>query len=203
MKSPTFFPGYLFLLVFLCFISSNGIYGQSNSDTIKSNIDQNDAQKKTGIKTPEDLLRGFEQLEKEKTAKRNSVTSFITEDFKDQRLDSVKLDAWKSYYKYMSQGYRHRSNVFTWQLLSSVIIFCMVTFLVLTGIYFAWLQFKLAMKDREKGDGSRPENLTTELNVSSKEIKVSSPVLGVIILIISLLFFYLYLVYVYPIQEIF
>jgi hypothetical protein len=31
---------------------------------------------------------------------------------------------------------------------------------------------------------------------------VSSPVLGVIILVISLGFFYLYLVYVYPISEI-
>jgi len=31
---------------------------------------------------------------------------------------------------------------------------------------------------------------------------VSSPVLGVIILVISLAFFYLYLVFVYPIKEI-
>jgi len=31
---------------------------------------------------------------------------------------------------------------------------------------------------------------------------VASPVLGVVILVISLAFFYLYLVYVYPIEEI-
>ncbi len=203
MKSRTFFPGYLLLIVFFSCFFSNGIYGQSNSDTIKSSVNKNDTQRKAGIKTPDDLLKGFEQLEKEKKTKSNSVSRIPNEDLKDNRLDSVKLDAWKSYYKYMSQGYRHRSNVFTWQLLSSVIIFCMVIFLVLSGIYFAWLQFKQAMKEKEKGDDSRIENLTTELNVSSKEIKVSSPVLGVIILIISLLFFYLYLVYVYPIQEIF
>lgn len=203
MKSRTFLPRYLILLVFNCFIFSNGIYGQSNSDTIKSVINQNDTQRKTGIKTPDDLLKGFEELEKEKNTKNNLVSSTLNEGLKDDRLDSVKLDAWKSYYKYMSQGYKHRSKVFTWQLLSSVIIFCMVIFLVLSGIYFAWLQFKLAMKEKEKGGESSSENLTTELNLSSTEIKVSSPVLGVIILIISLAFFYLYLMYVYPINELF
>jgi hypothetical protein len=40
------------------------------------------------------------------------------------------------------------------------------------------------------------------LDLSTAGLKVSSPVLGVIILVISLAFFYLYLVYVYPISEI-
>jgi hypothetical protein len=177
--------------------------GQSGSDTVKSSITSNDVKNKAGIKTPDDLVNGFEQQQKKRNTKSNSVSGSLNEGIKDNRLDSVTLEAWKSYYKYMSQGYRHRSNVFTWQLLSSVIIFCMVIFLVLSGIYFAWLQFKLSMKEKEKGDGTGSENLTTELNVSSKEIKVSSPVLGVIILIISLAFIYLYLVYVYPINELF
>jgi hypothetical protein len=49
---------------------------------------------------------------------------------------------------------------------------------------------------------TEPESIT-EFEASAKGIKVSSPVLGVIILVISLAFFYLYLVYVYPISEIF
>ncbi|MBV5313607.1 MAG: hypothetical protein JZU47_09950 [Prolixibacteraceae bacterium] len=203
MKSLTIFHRSLFLLVFLSCLFSNITFGQSSSDTVKSSISQDDVKNKAGIKTPDDLVNGFEQLEKEQNTKSNSVSGSLNEGLKDSRLDSVKLDAWKSYYNYMTHGYRHRSNVFTWQLLSSVIIFCMVIFLVLSGIYFAWLQFKLAMKVKENGDGTGSENLTTELNMSSKEIKVSSPVLGVIILIISLAFFYLYLVYVYPINELF
>lgn len=99
----------------------------------------------------------------------------------------------------MSKGYIHRSNVFSWQLISSVIIFSVVIFLVFAGIYFAWLQFKVSLK----GNLENSENLSTELSASTTGIKVSSPVLGVIILVISLFFFYLYLVYVYPIQEIF
>jgi len=38
---------------------------------------------------------------------------------------------------------------------------------------------------------------------SSKSIQVKSQVLGVIILVISLAFFYLYLVYVYPLENVF
>lgn len=44
--------------------------------------------------------------------------------------------------------------------------------------------------------------LYTSLEAGRGGIKVSSPVLGVIILIISFLFFYMYLVHVYPISEI-
>ena len=43
----------------------------------------------------------------------------------------------------------------------------------------------------------------TSFSASATGISVSSPVLGVIILVISLAFFYLYLVYVYPISELF
>lgn len=42
----------------------------------------------------------------------------------------------------------------------------------------------------------------TSIEASTSGLKVSSPVLGVIILSISLLFFYLYLAFVYPIHEI-
>jgi hypothetical protein len=203
MKSQTLFLSYVFLLAFFCCFFSGDIYGQSNTDTTKQIIIQNEITQKKGIKTPDDLLSGFEKYEKEEKTKHTQIPTLLNEDFKDKRLDSVKLEAWKNYYIYMSKGYKHRSNVFTWQLFSSVMIFCLVTFLVLMGIYFAWLQFKLAMKEKAIDQENRIENLATEINVSSTEIKVSSPVLGVIILIISLLFFYLYLMYVYPIQEIF
>jgi hypothetical protein len=72
----------------------------------------------------------------------------------------------------------------------------------LIGVYFAWLQFYHTLKDNKKA-GSQEKALSTELSASFKEIKIVSPVLGVIILMISFLFFYLYLRYVYPINELF
>jgi hypothetical protein len=75
-----------------------------------------------------------------------------------------------------------------------------VIVLVLAGIYFAAVQFHYGMKHRKPGEAGEE---STEFVVSLKSLKVKSPVLGVIILVISLVFFYLYLVYVYPIVNVF
>ena len=108
-------------------------------------------------------------------------------------------EALKGYYDYRIKGFDHRARVFEWQLLSSRIIFVLVIMIVLAGLYFSWLQFQVGLKGA--GDG---EDMTTTVEASvSGGIKVSSPILGVIILTLSLVFFYLYLVHVYPISEIF
>jgi hypothetical protein len=109
------------------------------------------------------------------------------------------LTALREYYAYRVSGYQHRQRVFAWQLWSSKVIFAAVLTLVLAGIYFAAVQFHRRPYERHKTEGGE----ITEFAATIKGIKVSSPVLGVVILVISLAFFYLYLVYVYPIEEIF
>lgn len=104
--------------------------------------------------------------------------------------------AFQAYYDYRIEGFDHRRRVFAWQLLSSRIIFLLVVSLVGAGIYFSWLQFRQGLKGDAGGD------TRTTLEATPGSIKLSSPVLGVIILTLSLLFFYLYLVFVYPIEEI-
>jgi hypothetical protein len=119
------------------------------------------------------------------------------------------LESMQGYYEYRKRGYLYRSSVFDWQLLSSRIIFFVVLFLVACGIYFAWVQFRAALgalrrspaKDGAPAD--RPSPLATQFEVSAKGIVINSSVLGVVILGLSLAFFYLYLVYVYPIQNVF
>ncbi len=111
------------------------------------------------------------------------------------------LDALKEYYQYRISGYGHRQHVFEWQLLSSKVIFVVVLVLVAAGIYFSAIQFHAGLR-RPPGTPTAAEDVT-EITASLKEIKVRSPVLGVVTLVISLAFFYLYLVYVYPIEEIF
>jgi len=108
------------------------------------------------------------------------------------------VDALFSYYDYYTFGLAHRQKVIWWQHLSSRIIFILVLGLVLVGVYFAWRQFNIGlyMSDKEN------EPSTSTIEISSQGIKVSSPVLGIIILTLSLGFFYLYLVFVYPIIEI-
>jgi hypothetical protein len=107
----------------------------------------------------------------------------------------------QAYYAYRKAGYEHRLGVFAWQSLSTKITFVVVLLLVLAGIYFAAIQFHAGLRRRGQAAPADPEE--TELSLSLSEVKVRSPVLGVIILTISLAFFYLYLVHVYPIRNVF
>lgn len=103
----------------------------------------------------------------------------------------------QAYYDYTIRGFKHRSKVFEWQLFSSKILFVIVILLVFSGIYFAAVQFYAGLKSKNI------ETEDTKLVLSAKSIEISSPIVGLIILALSLGFFYLYLVYVFPIEEIF
>jgi hypothetical protein len=118
------------------------------------------------------------------------------------------LNAMTRYYEYRANGYAYRSRVFEWQLLSSRLIFAVVLGLVCAGIYFAWAQFRAAMQAASRpastaDSGIQGVTLATQFEMSAKGIVVNSSVMGVIILALSLGFFYLYLVYVYPITDTF
>lgn len=114
--------------------------------------------------------------------------------------DSAELAA------YATWGLAHRRRVFEWQHRSSTIIFYSVLFLVLTGVGFSGIQFYRSMRESvgpAPDGGGDDEAGVSHIELSTGGLKISSPVLGVIILGLSLAFFYLYLVYVYPIAETF
>ena len=119
--------------------------------------------------------------------------------------DPETRDAYLTYirerYRYLASHFEHRRDVFAWQHWSSQIIFGVVLVLVGTGVYFSAVQFHRGLRPTRQTPGSE-NGEKTEFSASLKEIKISSPVLGVIILAISLAFFYLYLVFVYPVQEV-
>ena len=120
----------------------------------------------------------------------------------DTEVMAAYRRAWKGYYAYLAEGLDYRMKVFHWQARSTVIIFYTVLLLVFAGILFSGIQFYKSLR-MPKESGLQADQPLTEFEASTSGIKVSSPVLGVIILVISLAFFYLYLVYVYPIQETF
>lgn len=108
--------------------------------------------------------------------------------------------AHQAYFSYYEAGFEHRRNVFWWQHVSTRLIFAVVLVLVAAGMYFAWVQFQLDVRHSAELGEAAPRD-DTELELATSGIKVRSSVLGVIILVISLVFFYLYLVHVYPITE--
>ena len=129
------------------------------------------------------------------TAKGIDYIAAPAEVAEDSALQAKYFESIKAYYDYRINGFKHRHSVFQWQLYSSKIVFIAVLVLLLAGIVFSGIQFWKGLKDNKLE--------TTSLEALPTGIKVSSPVLGIIVLIISLLFFYLYLVYIFPIQETF
>lgn len=97
---------------------------------------------------------------------------------------------------------KHNRIVFEWQLYSSRVIFWVVLSLVAIGIFFSGVQFYKALRAPQPNTKSERLSELTELEISARGLKVSSPVLGVIILVISLAFLYLFLVHVYPIKHV-
>jgi hypothetical protein len=137
----------------------------------------------------------------------------------DKDTKQAYLVSMQRFYEYRTNGYAFRSRVFEWQLFSSRVIFVIVVLLVLAGIYFAAIQFHVALSVAKRNSlaAARPPteagsaaaappadaslSLATQLEISAKGVVVNSSVLGVLILALSLAFFYLYLVYVYPIND--
>lgn len=134
--------------------------------------------------------------------KKDSIGFFSQDPLLDSTSLAERNKSMREYYLYKNFGYEHRAKVFKWQLLSTKIIFVVVLFLVLCGVFFSGLQFYYAVKKGNTSD-DLSKSLATDITASATEIKVSSPVLGVIILTLSFLFFYMYLIYVYPIKDVF
>ncbi|MCP4571812.1 MAG: hypothetical protein GY838_05615 [bacterium] len=89
----------------------------------------------------------------------------------------------------------HRDRVFRQHRITSAVVFVLVIMIILSGLLLSFLQFR---KDLNRnGDGK-----ATNIRLGKEGIEISSSVLGLLILLMSLGFFYLYLTEVYPIREI-
>jgi hypothetical protein len=90
----------------------------------------------------------------------------------------------------------HIRRVYECQLLASLIIFIAVIGLVIIGVYFAGIQFQRSVVlAKEHADRN-----VTEIGVTTQGFHFSSATLGVVILFMALLFFYLYLIHVHDIR---
>lgn len=113
----------------------------------------------------------------------------------------------RQYDDYYTKSLKQRWDSFNWQYRSSRIIFWFVILIMVSGLFFASVQFYISYKivksttnKLDRGGDSDPAK--DEIEVSLSGIKVKSSVLGVIILVISIAFFYLYLVHIYPINPV-
>jgi len=105
----------------------------------------------------------------------------------------IEFDANDSFKEYKDFSLNHRKKVFKWQYFSSIFIFITVMIIVYSGLILSFLHFKQNLKNN-----THQEN---ELEIGKSGIKIKSSVIGIIILIISVTFLYLYLSHVYEIKE--
>jgi hypothetical protein len=102
-----------------------------------------------------------------------------------------------------------RRRTYENQLVQTRIIFVLVLVLVVAGLWFSWMQFQHSFHLKrvlKKQADATPDDVVPatpaqdEFAFGKDGIVVKSAYLGVIILAMSMAFFFLYLVYVYPIN---
>ena len=169
---------------------SYGLNYQSDALKKKDTVKKVDSVKKT------DVYKEFKSFK----SKGANETEFTTDDSIQKAKYTIKLTSLNAELeyqklqmeisKYNQEALAIKQRAFNWQYVSSIIIFIVVIMTVLIGLFFAWKQFKLAT--------DLPE---TDIDISLTGIKVKSSIMGVVILTISIVFFYLYLTIVYPINQ--
>jgi hypothetical protein len=99
-----------------------------------------------------------------------------------------------------------------WHFLSTIVIFAMVIGIVAFGLRLTWLQFTRESRIRTRASdsarasaaGTGAESLPatpSTVKIGPAGIEITSQVIGLLILALSVGFFYLYARYIYPITE--
>ena len=97
--------------------------------------------------------------------------------------------------QYLEDSISHRMKVLHTQHIISIVIFIVVILIVLSGLFFAGKHFFVFIS-------SKKLNAQTQIEITAQGIKLKSSILGIVILTLSIMFFYMYLIHVYPIKEI-
>jgi len=89
----------------------------------------------------------------------------------------------------------HRDAVFRWQLISSYVVLGIVALVTLAGLVFAAAQLFNALRLSE------PQG-NVDLEISASKVRITSSVVGVVVLTLSIVFLFLFLDRIYEIREI-
>lgn len=118
-----------------------------------------------------------------------------------QELDpasrELMVERFRRYQRHQIEALEHRERLFRWQLRANQTSFVVVLVLVFAGIVFSGIQFAHSLRARP----GEAEASVHELSIGAQGVSVKSSVIGLIVLTISLGFFYLYLVHVFPLEE--
>jgi hypothetical protein len=120
------------------------------------------------------------------------------------KIEEAESRFWIADFEYKKKALEHRKKSFENNLFESKLIFWIVLSIVVVGILLSIAHFAVGVwvmaRTREKSINEGGEAAINTLELSKDSVKITSPVIGLIILTLSLAFFYLYLKEVYPIK---
>jgi len=110
-------------------------------------------------------------------------------------LQKAYVAAKKVEYKSQARLHEHRASIFEWQLMAANVVLALVVLVVSAGIIFSAMQLRKALLMDQPQDSA-------ELELSATKIRVTSSVVGIIVLVLSLGFLYLFLTEVFDLEPI-
>jgi hypothetical protein len=124
------------------------------------------------------------------------------------KADSKGYAAWQDYKEYYYRTYQHdlaesQLNAFKWQATASKILIWVVVIVCLSGVVFSGYQLWRATAPGPVGggaDGKTADPLATNVELSWQNVRVTSSVIGLVVLVISVAYLYLFLKEVYHIE---
>lgn len=105
----------------------------------------------------------------------------------------AKAEYTQRYYKYLAEKADVTIDQFRWQRSASGWLLWLVILVVISGVVFSGVQLWRASSIKDLGGESTIE-------IEARKVKITSSVVGVIVLSISIVFFYFFLVEVYTIK---
>ncbi|WP_341225578.1 hypothetical protein [uncultured Arcticibacterium sp.] len=131
-----------------------------------------------------------------------SITNLVSEFIRlrqSQKKEELESTDWKTlekaYYNHLKWRFEYPKKVFSQQITTGIVISLVVLILIISGLAFSFWQLHYALT---VGDFS---SLTTEASIETAgKASINSSIIGAVVLVISLAFFYLYLKNVFQIQ---
>ena len=129
-----------------------------------------------------------------------NATDKVEEEVKNLEAEKYNHDIWKLQYE---------RKIFEYQHISSIVLLCVSLMVLICGLYFSYMQFKdrtghidtnKAIQNSLK-DLDNDEESKTSLKIGMAGIEISSSIIGLLILCVSLAFFYLYIANIYPVVD--
>jgi hypothetical protein len=193
--------------------------------TVKENPPASHAMPQGRAKSPPSPSELIKEASRQAGAANTSLATLAESNILDQtQCDNVDLETkpaclemWNGFYRAAAEQYANNYRVYLWQLVASWTLLAAMIILMGIGLWIALSQFYLSFRlatlliDRhpaaKEGDAESAtlaglkELLYSNFEVSKGGLKLSSPIVGIIVLCLSMVFLWVFAKEIYPIVQ--